>query len=104
MNLGSFSTSHADVLRSVRQINQNWNNKAEAEVSAIKFARKIGIPAPDIVFWDEQHIIYKKIDGENLGKIWKSLSTRQKRNYMRQTIKFVEKMQKHPWPTKNIIL
>lgn len=77
----------------IRQVNTNWPNKAEAEACAINFARKMGIPSPEIIYWDKNYIIYKKIEGKNLSKIWKGLDKTEKRKYMKQTITYLEKMQ-----------
>ena len=80
----------------VRKINQEWHRKAEAEVSAIQFAKiHTSIPVPEIVYWDSEFIIYKKIDGENASKIWDTLSKRTQRKIMRQVISYVEEMQKY---------
>jgi RIO-like serine/threonine protein kinase len=79
----------------VRQVNPIWPDKAEAEVCAINFARKIGIPAPEIIWWDKNFIIMKRIHGKPLSLIWKNLEKKAKRVYMKQIVGYVELMQKN---------
>lgn len=79
----------------LRQVNQIWPDKSKAEVSAIKFAQKIGVPVPKIYYYDDKHILMEKAKGERLDKIWDSISSKEKKSYMKHMIKIVENMHQH---------
>jgi serine/threonine protein kinase len=78
----------------LRQVSPIWPNKAEAEVYAIDFAKQLGIPVPKILYWDKEYILMEKAPGKNLAKIWENLDRKQKRQYMKQVISYLEFMQK----------
>lgn len=58
----------------LRQVNQIWPDKSKAEVSAIKFAQKIGVPVPKIYYYDVFQLEPIGVSTTYKSKIFKDFS------------------------------